>query len=768
MADGGSWVQATPGGFLGGAHRLVVDPADGAVLLFVQSAEIHHRELWALDGDRFVPEATGVLSGYAWQRDLFALFAAPDPANRDALLFGRRADGVVLTRRSDLGHQEVWRWDGPDEVKVFAAGWLAGRLHFLAEDGTVLAERDGRLETVAEALEPYDPDANRGVWFQSALMDPVHQRILAFGAFRDGQCWEFTLDGGWRRGRAAPHQRVGLAWHPEENRAWVCVGDFGGLDAKEMEVRPYDDLDPPPDTPIRIRSRSRALLQLAPPLAFDAARRHWLYLDPRLRLHRASTGEKFQKVTPPLQLQDERTAPSAPHDVEPVYVYEARDRGLNKLIGDRYTRIASLSGVATAGSDGGYRLSALGALYHVAADGTERRLAPPWGGLGSLGPDGNDPLRSAYARLVADPASDQLVLWHGRAGRTWFFHADRWHLGPPGARPPAGPAVLAATPAGVYCASGGELWRLADEQWFRVGPTGFDHPHLLFARRNRPGLWALVPDGLAIWRDGGFHRTVALPDPVVLDEPDEPGVVRLIDRSTTAVHDPVADRVVLWGDSGSWTLSLAAMPTAELPLGSAVEVPPDAATVNEAIADAAAASAYVLEMSAGPGGINHSEWFAYPEWAHIRSCLEQTLGAADPNVRDLYLTVLGAGGAMHLWVVQRGVLAAGIDLRRYVRLSAAAGADPPAVAIDWDGLASMVPPLDEPLLSRRGTVPITLDGPHPDPDVDSHLMNPDAVRFGYTDRERYSRRAPGHFTDPSRPNNRPAATRRRRGSQPSA
>ena len=535
---------------------------------------------------------------------------------------------------------------------MFSGGRLGGRLHLIAEDGTVLVERAGALVVVAGPIEP-------AVRLQSAAVDPDLRRILAFGAFMEGRCWEFVVDEGWRPGRVAAGQRCGVVWHSGQRRPWVSLGHqydwrHYGRSAKPFRLLPYDDLEPAPPTPVT--SHVRGLPSMAPKVAFDLERRQWLRLDTDLTPAVADPDGEFRLLRPPFHPAPADEDDASNTGVEVVYLSHAPNGPLTKLVGDRHFCVdprrpsGTSTSVTAAGPDGGYQLDHRGELTHVTGGRTRQRLAPPWGGLSRLEADENS-TRCEHPRLVHDPAGDRLILWHGRAARTWFFRDGGWSRGPAGAHPPAGPAHLAATAAGVYCLSGGELWVLNGERWLLVGPSAVDAPRLLFSRRARPGLWAVTDDAVLVWRNGDFQPVAVMPGPVVLRRA-EPGVVRLVDTRTTAVHDPAGDRLLLWGGSRAWVLSLGERdPGTDVPTGHAVAAPPD---VEPATDLPPARSGYLLEISVAPGGMRHGEMFLYPQLAQIRGCLDQTVFSPDPQTRDHYRSLV-RNGTVHLWVVQEGL-----------------------------------------------------------------------------------------------------------------
>lgn len=71
-------------------------------------------------------------------------------------------------------------------------------------------------------------------------------------------------------------------------------------------------------------------------------------------------------------------------------------------------------------------------------------------------------------------------------------------------------------------------------------------------------------------------------------------------------------------------------------------------------------SCYLLEFSTGPTGARHGQVHAYGDLGSVRASLDREGGVDDWMVID-------DGAVLHLWVVQEGVVAEGIDLHPYLR-----------------------------------------------------------------------------------------------------
>lgn len=427
--------------------------------------------------------------------------------------------------------------------------------------------------------------------------------------------------------------------------------------------------------------------------------------------------------------------------------------------GSTYPHIAAVpEGVAT--------LDDRGALHLTTPDHVVTRLAPPWGGLNDL--DDND-----LVTMVHDSYAGPLVLWHGRRSRTWTGRGPGWRQ-VTGNHPPAGPAVLCATPAGVYCQCGDELWLLDhDDAWALAGSAAGHASLLLACSEAIPALWSVSAGGVAVWQDGAFQHVMDLPGPVALDKAG-PDRVPPFSPPSKVAYDPAMQRLLILGPSGAWELALTDL------AGYAPALPaPDTSTADSGTApaqeaeperSASARSCYILEISCGPGATPLGELFVYPELDHIRACLDQTVLSDEEPAGRMYREVL-TDATLHLWVVQEGILAQGTDLRPFLRGpdQAAPGPDfrgwlitllegfepaddeglddahvvsftdqpvaahaPGWLTIDWPAVAAISPALR----GRRvgpGGVRVRVDGAHPDPDVDTYLEHGEFLFHGFTD-----------------------------------
>src|ERR1700742_4626039 len=138
MTGSSRWAQVAPAHVPGVRFTacLVADPTSGAPLLFTQGAGVWQRELWTGTGEGSTDATTGIFPSHVRGEDLFGVFAAADRS--DVVLFGRRKDGVVLTRRSEPGTERVLLFEDSRTKSVFAAGWWDDEWVFVATDGTVL------------------------------------------------------------------------------------------------------------------------------------------------------------------------------------------------------------------------------------------------------------------------------------------------------------------------------------------------------------------------------------------------------------------------------------------------------------------------------------------------------------------------------------------------------------------------------------------------------------------------------------------------------
>src|SRR5262245_80752 len=80
-------------------------------------------------------------------------------------------------------------------------------------------------------------------------------------------------------------------------------------------------------------------------------------------------------------------------------------------------------------------------------------------------------------------------------------------------------------------------------------------------------------------------------------------------------------------------------------------------------------SCYILELSVVPGGARRGERFVYRSLEHIHRCLAwEFLG--DPVSRfAAAMLAIGYGETIRLWIVQRGVVTAAIDLDDFLRVT---------------------------------------------------------------------------------------------------
>jgi len=392
-------------------------------------------------------------------------------------------------------------------------------------------------------------------------------------------------------------------------------------------------------------------------------------------------------------------------------------------------------------------------LFLLGDDGDLRVLAPAWGGLGGLLAADRSGAGDQVG-MVHDPVGDRLVLWIGATRQTWIFHGDRWDRLRCRAAPPAGFPRLCATDSGVYCLAGGGLWLLAGDRWAPVGRDPEWAGRLLFARPGRPGLWSINERQVGVWRDGQFHAVAGLPpgiippgDPAPVDGTDDRDLIL-----SAVYYDPVGDRLVASGAGGVWQTRMEALEAPE------TELPPPGLSERDGIdaeyaveePEAGSFSTFLFEYSVSPGGARRADVVAYPDLSRIADATAEVV-----NVQDPMLNTVLDGWTLHLWVVQRGVLTQGIDLRPYVIARFGDGAQidlgpdrhevlrelvarrqyPVGFTVDRAALAATVPALQQPLLAPDGLIVLRFDGPRPDPGTFSYLDHGERFHFGYQDLE---------------------------------
>lgn len=142
---------------------------------------------------------------------------------------------------------------------------------------------------------------------------------------------------------------------------------------------------------------------------------------------------------------------------------------------------------------------------------------------------------------------------------------------------------------------------------------------------------------------------------------------------------------------------------------------------HETDLDAEIRSYYLLEFlyEETPNAFDMGYLSADP--VEIRAALEEQYNGKSP--------ITGPGEQVCLWVVQRGMLAHGLDLNPLIHARCEDGADrtlteirnlsgktPPATSytIDWDAIAAQLPPLQSPLAASEDE-DLILDVPEPFP-----------------------------------------------------
>lgn len=757
--------------------RLAFDADLGTVVLLCQGAGVQQRELWAWQDDRFVRIAEGLLPGYQYGQDLHGVTVASAPGRATPLLAGiLGSDGIVLTSRDRPGEERVLRV----AAQPGAAGsrFVLAHVCLLGPDLLAVKANGGVYRAEGDVLVPVAdpfPKLTESTGLSDSLLsdvvvDPVGGRLVATDFAGCG--YTFTVGTGWQPdGRhESPLSEVSLAWNPVRQRVEMLRGPAGGLtDIGPMWMHGWDEQDagPPPD--------SNRLLPLERnyQIAFDEAAEEWVALGDT-RVSRCRPGDPWRATALPLvPPQRARGGQFTATTTGPLYVVDGGNASTWRLEGDAwvqgpwpaaggsstYPHIAAVpEGIATLDDGGALRLRT--------PDHAETRLVPPWGGLNGLTDDD-------LVSLVHDSYADRLVLWHGRRSRTWIGRGPGWRQAT-GNHPPEGVAVLCATSVGVYCLCGDELWLLdPDDVWAPVGSAAGHGILSLACSEAIAALWSVSTNGVAVWREGVFHHVMNLPEPVALDD-GTPDRVHPFSPPSRVTFDPVAQRLLILGPSGTWELPLAdlAVHAPGLPTADSNAAPADEA--GEAPTPSVSArSCYILEISCGPGATPLGELYAYPELDHIRACLDQTV--LNPT-GGIYRYIVAGSGTLYLWVVQEGILTQGTDLRAFLR--GPNGFAPEGNVRDWlwDLLRSFEPEFDDDvetdqpvatnwltidwpavaaetpqLRGRRvgpGGVRVRVDGRHPDPDVDTYLEHGEFLTHGFNDLSSFSDRPIADFTDP--------------------
>jgi len=134
-------------------------------------------------------------------------------------------------------------------------------------------------------------------------------------------------------------------------------------------------------------------------------------------------------------------------------------------------------------------------------------------------------------------------------------------------------------------------------------------------------------------------------------------------------------------------------------------------------------SCYVLELSVQPGGSRWAELHTYPQPGHLRLILEQF--CANEGGLSAYHAIW-YGATLGIWVIQRGAVAAFVDLHPHIRATlgerslllsdpaldavrdeiedAWDTADAIKLELFWDPIEIALPPLVPPVLARGDSV----------------------------------------------------------------
>ncbi|MFG2087054.1 MULTISPECIES: hypothetical protein [unclassified Spirillospora] len=170
------------------------------------------------------------------------------------------------------------------------------------------------------------------------------------------------------------------------------------------------------------------------------------------------------------------------------------------------------------------------------------------------------------------------------------------------------------------------------------------------------------------------------------------------------------------------------------------------------------ASAYVLERSFN-GSAEWAIMLVYNQPEHIQSCLDQIYGPTDGPPRPIDIG-FGAKETEYLWAVQRGRLTWGVDIHDFLQITCPDGTvhtmaalwrafdhglhdqdsdiaelkqiydrnitidatghgsiHAAFISVDWEGLSSVLPHLEEPLLQHRQQLRIEQPAVHPAPEA---------------------------------------------------
>lgn len=704
------------------SRALVHDPELGA-LLFVQGAGVRQRDLWRWTGDALELHASGVFGSRTYSTDLFNVFACHDPKAGDVLLFGllgHRDDpddraplsGLIVSPLRSLAEERILNYPPgtADDLRTFAAFRLADRLLALADDGTVLEIPDtgDTLTVAAEAIEGLDLERHR---LRSAAVD--HERgVLVAGTDDDGLLFTWHPETGWREAGASGAEGGALAWDPVDRRVMLLAAKKSGSLSPQV-LRPYDDLDA--DGPALSR------FTRVPPLVRVEADGTWLVADRDGVPHVARPGDSSFAgasvgLAPPFDHTDDQWVLTSTPD-GPLWAFDTRHGDYARLDGDTWIIGDSdeSDALAAATPRGLMILGHDGSLSRVDVGGRTRRLT---------GPEELVEYRDGDDRLCWDPAAGRLTLVVPEDEETFVFENGAWcEVGEAEFEPED--TVVCGTAAGIYAFGEGELRLWRGDAWHHVGADADAAPRTLFTSTVHGGLWAVGEEGVHVWRDDRFAVVAELPPGVAMPA-REPGTVVFFDTRSMVAHDPVADRLLVHGGGGTWTLDLAAVDPGVCELPGVVDGDVVAAKEPET-----AASCYILEFS------GQSVWrtleflsaFGGVDAAEEKARFWLTGGPDEAEFEDVgfALELTTTTFLCRLWTVHNGVLHAGLDLAPFVTVRFKDGTGLPAteanhetiwhregevvaVELDWDAVTAAVAPLPEPVLAEGDTVEVAVDG----------------------------------------------------------
>ncbi|MCP2323296.1 hypothetical protein HDA40_001803 [Hamadaea flava] len=608
----------------GWSRRMAFSPSLGSLVLFcVVGSGI---EQWVWDDDRFVRRQRRPFDGKG--------FALLTPENGEPTPLQLHEDGI------------------------FDACALGTDVYAVRRDGAVLRLDGDSLSPVADPLPGMDD-----FWVDHlSLVVADHENGRLVAVADKGQGHHFVPSTGWEPGPRIGPLGHGLMWNSLTRRPEVLRG--GGNVGPWAEPEPWGEERVP--TKVYMPGGWYRL-----PLAVDEATGQWALLEAH-RLLRRSPGGEWREQLLPLALPD---GPDMVSVGGTLMALSVKDVGDVWLDGDRWVKTDAPTSsfyLHAAAKHGTVTLDERGALSHT-IDGRTDEIAAPCDAL-----TGIDEIDDELA-LICD--RDRVVLWHGRKHRTWVVRQGAWTQ-VNGGGPPKGTGVFCSTPVGLFYVDEEDRPFLFDDsdRWQRLASLG-EGIRLLFCRPTAPALWAMTPEGLAVWRDDAFQPVAALPEEAVAAENAPYG------SPCDTWYDPKGDRVLLTLSGGMWELPVpderGGFPFPQTPL--AGDEPAPEPSENR--------SCYVLEASIRPGGGRQGLLFALPDLESIHGVIDELVLDDSVDAR-MQRDLLAMGGTLTLWIVQEGLLTEGIDLKPHLNLD--------ELTIDWNAVAAATPTLRGNLMDVDG------------------------------------------------------------------